>query len=31
MFEKITARDLADRQDSGADDYVLIDTRPEAI
>ncbi|WP_049997369.1 MBL fold metallo-hydrolase [Halococcus sediminicola] len=29
MFEKITARDLADRQDSGADDYVLIDTRPE--
>ena len=29
MFEKITARDLADKQDSGADDYVLIDTRPE--
>jgi glyoxylase-like metal-dependent hydrolase (beta-lactamase superfamily II)/rhodanese-related sulfurtransferase len=29
MFEKITARELADRQDSGAGDYVLIDTRPE--
>lgn len=29
MFEKITARELADRQDSGADEYVLIDTRPE--
>ncbi|EMA46824.1 Rhodanese-like protein [Halococcus morrhuae DSM 1307] len=29
MFGKITARELADKQDSGADDYVLIDTRPE--
>ena len=29
MFEKITARELADKQDSGAEDYVLIDTRPE--
>ena len=29
MFEKITARELADEQDSGAEDYVLIDTRPE--
>ncbi len=29
MFEKITARELADGQDSGTDDYTLIDTRPE--
>jgi len=29
MFEKITARELADRQDSDDDDYTLIDTRPE--
>ena len=29
MFGKITARELADKQDSDADDYVLIDTRPE--
>lgn len=29
MFEKITARELADKQDSGAESYVLIDTRPE--
>jgi glyoxylase-like metal-dependent hydrolase (beta-lactamase superfamily II)/rhodanese-related sulfurtransferase len=28
MFEKLTARELAERQDSGADDYTLIDTRP---
>ncbi|GAA0240564.1 rhodanese-like domain-containing protein [Haladaptatus pallidirubidus] len=29
MFEKITARELAERQDSGTSDYTLIDTRPE--
>jgi glyoxylase-like metal-dependent hydrolase (beta-lactamase superfamily II)/rhodanese-related sulfurtransferase len=29
MFEKITARELADRQDSSPDEYTLIDTRPE--
>lgn len=29
MFEKLTARELANKQDSDADDYVLIDTRPE--
>lgn len=29
MFEKITARELADAQDSDADDYTLVDTRPE--
>ncbi|UPM44206.1 rhodanese-like domain-containing protein [Halocatena salina] len=29
MFEKITARELADRQDSNRDEYTLIDTRPE--
>ncbi|GAA0681305.1 rhodanese-like domain-containing protein [Natronoarchaeum mannanilyticum] len=29
MFEKITARELADRQDSDDDNYTLIDTRPE--
>jgi glyoxylase-like metal-dependent hydrolase (beta-lactamase superfamily II)/rhodanese-related sulfurtransferase len=28
MFEKITARELADRRDSGTDDSVLVDTRP---
>ena len=28
MFGKTSARELADRQDSGTDDYVLIDTRP---
>jgi glyoxylase-like metal-dependent hydrolase (beta-lactamase superfamily II)/rhodanese-related sulfurtransferase len=28
MFETITARELADQQDSGTDDYTLIDTRP---
>src|SRR5699024_10316834 len=28
MFEMISTRELADRQDSGADDYTLIDTRP---
>jgi glyoxylase-like metal-dependent hydrolase (beta-lactamase superfamily II)/rhodanese-related sulfurtransferase len=28
MFEKLTARELTERQDSGADDYTLIDTRP---
>ncbi len=28
MFETITARELAERQDSWADDYTLIDTRP---
>lgn len=30
MFEMITARELAARQDSGNEDYVLLDTRPEA-
>ncbi|PSP89879.1 rhodanese [Halobacteriales archaeon QS_4_69_34] len=29
MFEKITARELADRRDSGIDNSVLVDTRPE--
>jgi glyoxylase-like metal-dependent hydrolase (beta-lactamase superfamily II)/rhodanese-related sulfurtransferase len=29
MFEMITARELAARQDSDNDDYVLLDTRPE--
>ena len=29
MFKKITARELADRQDSSEGDYILIDTRPE--
>lgn len=29
MFEKITARELAEGQDSDTDDYILIDTRPE--
>jgi glyoxylase-like metal-dependent hydrolase (beta-lactamase superfamily II) len=29
MFGKITARELADRQDTDTDDYTLIDTRPE--
>jgi glyoxylase-like metal-dependent hydrolase (beta-lactamase superfamily II)/rhodanese-related sulfurtransferase len=29
MFEMITARELAARQDSGETDYVLLDTRPE--
>lgn len=29
MFETITARELADRQDSDVEDYILIDTRPE--
>lgn len=29
MFKKLTARELANKQDSDADDYVLIDTRPE--
>lgn len=29
MFEKITARELADAQDSDTEDYTLIDTRPE--
>ena len=29
MFEKISARELANRQDSGAENYVLVDTRPE--
>ena len=29
MFETISARELADRQDSGRDDYVLVDTRPQ--
>lgn len=29
MFETIAARELAARQDSGTDDYTLIDTRPE--
>jgi glyoxylase-like metal-dependent hydrolase (beta-lactamase superfamily II)/rhodanese-related sulfurtransferase len=29
MFEKITAREFADRRDSGTDDSVLVDTRPE--
>lgn len=28
MFEKITARELAERQDAGTDEYTLIDTRP---
>ena len=28
MFETISARDLATRLDAGADDYVLLDTRP---
>jgi glyoxylase-like metal-dependent hydrolase (beta-lactamase superfamily II)/rhodanese-related sulfurtransferase len=28
MFETITARELAERQDSGTGDYTLIDTRP---
>ena len=28
MFEIITARELADAQDAGRDDYALIDTRP---
>ena len=29
MFGKITARELADRQDAGTENYTLIDTRPE--
>jgi glyoxylase-like metal-dependent hydrolase (beta-lactamase superfamily II)/rhodanese-related sulfurtransferase len=29
MFEKTTARELANRQNSGTDNYTLIDTRPE--
>lgn len=29
MFEQITARELAEMQDEGADGYVLVDTRPE--
>ena len=29
MFGKITARELADRQDTGTENYTLIDTRPE--
>ena len=29
MFEKITAREFADERDSGTDDSVLVDTRPE--
>ena len=29
MFEKITAREFADRRDSGTNDSVLVDTRPE--
>ena len=29
MFKKITARELADGQDSGADGYTLIDTHSE--
>lgn len=29
MLEQITARELADAQDSGMDDYTLVDTRPE--
>jgi glyoxylase-like metal-dependent hydrolase (beta-lactamase superfamily II)/rhodanese-related sulfurtransferase len=28
MFEKITARELAELQDSDADDYTVVDTRP---
>ncbi|EMA55980.1 MULTISPECIES: MBL fold metallo-hydrolase [Halococcus] len=28
MFETITARELADAQDEGVDDFILIDTRP---